>query len=335
MMNHEMDITTNTYLYTYACHESEQALCHLELKRLLGVQAGGDHQCVITNRCIDPSRSPFLKWRLDILLLTSTFEELLEHAGSLIRMEDQTFKVLYLKEGEAYTYDEQRRFEREVGSRIRGTAKMKSPDVTLGLIHVDGSWLLGVCHQAESVWLNHKNKPHNYSTGLSSRIARALVNIAVPEEAGVTMIDPCCGMGNVLIEALSMGIKIRGNDINPLAVRGARMNLRHYGYDDSLVTLGDMTDLKIRADRAILDLPYNVCSVLPVPKQLALLNHLGKLATEAVIISTQPLEQQLQQTGWHVQEHIKTTKGTFVREIWLCARNEACETQSTDSFGSR
>ena len=320
MIIHNKNRTNDTFLYTFACHESEQALCHLELKRLLGMQKALDHSFYITNHCIDPSRSPFLNMRVDVLFSASGLDELLVLAESIELEEGSTFKVLYLKEGIPYTYDEQRTLERSVGSRIKGTARMKKPDVTLGLIHLESGWMLGRCHEAESVWLNHKNKPHNYSTGLSSRVARALVNIAAPEAAGVTMIDPCCGMGNVLIEALSMGISIRGNDINPLAVQGARKNLRHYGYDDTLVTLGDMTNLEEKADRAILDLPYNVCSVLPVEEQLQLLSHLGKLAGEAVIVSTQPIAEQLRQTGWRIEDHVTTSKGSFVREIWYCKR---------------
>lgn len=320
MITHDKNNTSDTFLYTFACHESEQALCFLELKRLLGMQEAGGHSYFITNQCIDPSRSPFLKMRVDILLSASTLDELLVLAGSVTLVETSSFKVLYLKEGKAYTYEEQRKLERAVGSRIRGTARMKEPDVTLGLIHLNSGWMLGLCHEAGHVWLRHKNKPNNYSTGLSSRVARALVNIAAPEATGVSIIDPCCGMGNVLIEALSMGISIRGNDINPLAVQGARKNLRHYGYDDTLVTLGDMTHLEERADRAILDLPYNLCSVLPVEEQLHMLNHLGKLAEEAVIVSTQPLAEQLAQTGWKVEDHVSTSKGSFVREIWYCKR---------------
>lgn len=317
----KMHRTSDTFLYTFACHESEQALCFLELKRLLGMQKARDQSFYITNQCIDPSRSPFLRMRVDILFSASTLDELLVLAESIEIEEGSSFKVLYLKEGTTYTYDEQRKLERAVGSRIKGTARMKEPDITLGLIHLESGWMLGLCHEAENVWLTHKNKPNNYSTGLSSRVARALVNIAAPEAGGVSMIDPCCGMGNVLIEALSMGISIRGNDINPLAVQGARNNLRHYGYDDTLVTLGDMMDLEEKADRAILDLPYNVCSVLPVEKQLQLLNHLGKLAAEAVIVSTQPIAEQLRQTGWSVEDHVSTSKGSFVREIWYCKRH--------------
>lgn len=308
-------------IYTFACHESEQALCHLELKRLLGTQAVSKQAFIRSGNRVDPSRSPFIKIRLDVVAESGDYAGLLSSIDSLaIQLpQDSTFKVIYVKEGISYTYDEQRKLERMAGERIKGTANMKEPDVTFGLMHItENKWVFGTVLFAKHIWLHHKNKPYNYSTGLSSRVARAIVNVAAPEGTQVSMIDPCCGMGNVLIEALSMGIAIRGNDMNPLAVRGARVNLRHYGYDDSLVTLGDMNKLTGHADRAVLDLPYNLCSVLPVEEQLQMLRSLGRLADGAVIISTEPLEEQLAAAGWDVEQHIQVVKGSFVRDIWLC-----------------
>lgn len=307
-------------LYTYACHESEQALCHLELQRLLGTSIPPEQAYLRSSRLIDPSRSPFIKLRLEVLAENKEFLGLLADIDSLALQvpQDCTFKVVYIKEGVPYSYDEQRKLERRAGERITGTAKMKDPDITYGLMQLENTWVLGVVRYAEPIWLQHKNKPYNYSTGLSSRMARAIVNVAAPEGDAVSIIDPCCGMGNVLIEALSMGIAIRGNDLNPLAIRGARVNLQYYGYDSRLVTLGDMNDLTGHADRAVLDLPYNLCSVLSMEEQLGMLRSLGRLADEAVIISTEPLEEQLNMSGWKIQHHLQVTKGTFIRDIWLC-----------------
>ncbi|GAA3334615.1 hypothetical protein GCM10020331_103270 [Ectobacillus funiculus] len=73
-----------------------------------------------------------------------------------------------------------------------------------------------------------EKKPHSYSTSLSTRVARAVANIAVPDPTGIKAIDPCCGIGTVLVEALSMGINIVGSDINPLVLPGARENIAHF-----------------------------------------------------------------------------------------------------------
>lgn len=306
------------YIYTFACHESEQGLCMLELRELLGHEPEPESLWILSEREINPDRSPFISSRMEVLFTGDTIQEIAEQASS-IQLTDSTFKVVYIKAGDKLSYEEQRAVERLVGGRITGTADMKSPDVTFGLLSHKGNWMLGLCHFPERAWLSHKQKPQNYSTGLSSRIARALVNIAAPETEGIRMLDPCCGMGNVLIEALSMGITIEGCDINPLAVRGARVNLEHYGYSDKHVSLRDMNDLEGHFNTAILDLPYNVCSVFPLEDKLRMLTSLRRLADRAVIVSTEPLEGPLLETGWQVLGHVQVSKGTFVRDIWLCS----------------
>ena len=313
---HPPDAVACKFIYTFASHESERELCRLELTELLKQvpHAGSDWVC--SDRLVDPDRSPFISARMDVLWTGRTAEEIACYAAG-ISLGESTFKVVCLKAGEPLSYEEQRSLERLVGGSIRGKAEMKSPDVKFGLMLADGAWTFGRLEEPERAWLAHKRKPQNYSTGLSSRVARALVNISAPETAG-TQIDPCCGMGNVLIEALSMGMDIRGCDINPLAVRGARANLRHYGHSDKIVSLGDMNDLSGHFDAAVLDLPYNVCSVFPPEEKRRMLSSLRRMADRAVIVSTEPLWEFLPAAGWNVIDMVTTRKGSFVRDIWLC-----------------
>lgn len=311
------DLAACKFIYTFASHESERELCRLELSELLKRVPQAGRNWVCSDRLVDPDRSPFITARMDVLWTGSTAEEVACHAAG-ISLGESTFKVVCLKAGEPLSYEEKRSLERLVGGSIRGKAEMKSPDVTFGLMLADGEWMFGRLQEPERAWLDHKRKPQNYSTGLSSRVARALVNISAPETAGTQMIDPCCGMGNVLIEALSMGVDIRGCDINPLAVRGARANLTHYGYSDKMVSLGDMNDLSGHFDTAVLDLPYNVCSVFPSEEKRRMLSSLRRMADRAVIVSTEPLWESLPAAGWNAIDMVTTRKGSFVREIWLC-----------------
>ena len=87
-------------------------------------------------------------------------------------------------------------------------------------------------------------KPEMYSTALSTRDARAIVNIAAPFPEGLKIIDPCCGIGTVLVEAMSMGIAIEGRDVNKRVVWGSRINLRHFGFEgDSSWRLDVVVDI--------------------------------------------------------------------------------------------
>ncbi|MEW9701075.1 TRM11 family methyltransferase [Paenibacillus sp. SI8] len=314
------------YVYTYACHEDEQALCELELRTLLGAEVGARY--VTSARCIEPSRSPFLKLRLDVLFEAGSLEELASRLETLT-VQGSTFKVVFAETDTAVSYDRQREIERELGRHLRGKAEMRRPEQWFAVTELGSRWLFGDCSFGEAVWLQHQQKPQNYSTALSTRVARAVVNIAVPEAAGTRVLDPCCGIGTVLIEAMSMGIDIIGCDMNPLAVRGARVNLKHFGMPD-VVKLADMRTLSWadgtesltspggRYDALILDMPYNLCSKLPEDEQLQMLVSARRLAGRAVIITTEQIDPLVAQAGFRIAERCVVRKGKFSRQILIC-----------------
>ncbi|GAB6988064.1 TRM11 family SAM-dependent methyltransferase [Paenibacillus pini] len=304
------------HIYVYSFHETERDLCRMEMRSLFG-QAPSSEHLIYSDRQVDPDRSPFLSLRMDVIYSGSTVDEIAKQAASQQLPEEATFKVMYVKAGDSYSYDEQRGLERLIGSRIQGKAEMKQPDVTLGLLAVDGRWMFGSCEFPKRDWLKHKHKPQNYSTGLSITVARSLLNIAVPDARNCKVIDPCCGMGNVLIEGLSMGMDIVGGDLNPLAVKGARVNLKHFGYPE-VVSLKDMNEIEGRYDAAILDMPYNLCSVISGEDQHEMLSSLRRMTKRAMVVSTQDIHNTLVEAGFTIVDEGKLAKGNFVRNLWLC-----------------
>ncbi|MFD0676389.1 MULTISPECIES: TRM11 family SAM-dependent methyltransferase [unclassified Paenibacillus] len=302
-------------LYTFICHEDERELCSLELRTLFGAEPRAGY--IQSDRSIDPSRSPFIKQRLAVMYSGGSLEEI-AHQVEALELGTSTFKVTYVEAEGAAAYDEQRSIERQLGARIRGKADMRKPQRLLGVAYAEGRWLFGDCRSSEAVWLRHNAKPQHYSTALSTRVARAVANIAVPQPAGVKAIDPCCGIGTVLIEALSMGIDIIGRDINPLAVRGARANLLHYGFADT-VAIGDIRALTGSYDAAIVDLPYNLCSKLSQEEQLEMLQSARRLARRVVIIATDTIDSAIMQAGFTLTDRCVVKKGNFSRHIILCS----------------
>ena len=320
-INREASVS-GSYVYTFACHENERELCELELETMLLHSTNnhlGNRAYLRSNVCIPPGRSPFIRGRLEVMAEAEEVADLKSTASQITLSPGETYKVICLKEGDNMPdYAQSRQLEKELGMCIRGKAKMKHPDMTFGLMHTNGSWILGRWTEADRSWHNHHQKPQNYSTGLGVTLARALVNIAIPKVEGYRLIDPCCGMGTVVIEALSMGIEASGNELNPLAVQGARVNLLHYGYDSERITRGDMNELKGSYDAGILDMPYNLCSVLPDEEQLAMLTSLRRLTGRAVIVSTEWVQGQIEAAGWNINQYRTVSKGTFIRHIWLC-----------------
>ena len=83
------------------------------------------------------------------------------------------------------------------------------------------------------------------------RLARIMVNL-VSCTSGKTLLDPFCGVGTILQEALLSGARVVGVDLNPWCVKAARENLEwlmvEYGIKDSDFTIlqGDARRLSSR-----------------------------------------------------------------------------------------
>ncbi len=304
--------TGTGFLYTYACHEDEAELRGLEMEALFGRR--GTEGCLWTEHDVSVQRSPFFKRRVKIEAAARELPDLLAALPD-VALEGRTFKVLYTPGDERHTYEERRQLERLAGAAVRGKADMRRPDRPFGLVRYRGRWLFGPCEEHDASWQMRQRKPQNYSTALPVRAARAIVNIAAgPDPRGMKLIDPCCGMGTVLIEALSMGISIEGLDSNPLAVRGARTNLAHFGYRDA-ARLGDMKEWQGSYDAAIVDLPYNLCSVLPSEERMAMLAAVRNMADKAVIVATDDLSDELERVSLRIIRRAQLRKGSFVRYI--------------------
>lgn len=88
---------------------------------------------------------------------------------------------------------------------------------------------------AETVWIydslgfaaRDRKKPYqDIKRGmLPVKMARIMVNLAVRGQSGKTVFDPFCGTGTVLSEAVMVGCRVIGSDIDHLAVSGAGTNL--------------------------------------------------------------------------------------------------------------
>ncbi|SDC57157.1 tRNA G10 N-methylase Trm11 [Terribacillus halophilus] len=309
------------YLYTFTAGREETSLCKLEQRSLFGQES--DNLIKSTTK-IEPSRSPFIKGRLSILYSGETIDDIAELVHQ-IKLQDKTFKVLYLKindldNEQKIEFEEQRAIERKVGWNITGKAKMRNPDVLFGIVPFKGRWYFGTYVKNESVWLHHAKKPQEYSTALNTRLARTIVNIAVPNPRGVSVIDPCCGIGTVLVEALSMSIPIVGADRNPLAVKGARENIAHFNYQGE-VAVKDIAEQEGHYDVAIVDMPYNLYSRATAEEQFTIIKNARRIADRLVILTIEDMDEMLWEAGFTIIDRCVANKGLkalFSRQVIVC-----------------
>ncbi|WP_192812610.1 TRM11 family SAM-dependent methyltransferase [Paenisporosarcina sp. TG-14] len=309
---------TGEFIYTYAYTDDEESLCHLEMRSFFGIETLS--KILKSSINIIPSRSPFIKERIEVLFEGDELSDILKQV-EVIKMES-TFKVLFVKINDLDTtekinYQQKREIEREIGLIIEGEADVHHPDITFGLVPYEGRWYFGKYMKSEAIWLRHLKKPREYSTALSTRVARAVANIAVPNPHGIKAIDPCCGIGTVLVEALSMGIDIVGRDINPLVVLGSRENIAHFGLTGE-VDLGPIAEVTTNYDATIIDMPYNLYTHATPEDQLSILKNARPFTKKLVLVTIDNIDHMLEEAGFTITDRCIAKKGVFSREIVVC-----------------
>ena len=311
--------TKSNYLYTYAYPDDERSLCALEMRSFFGKET---RLSVLESEVkIDPSRSPFIRERLEVIYEGVDLQDIIKQVEGL-ELEGETFKVIYVKNGDHSRSNKEgfktrRMIERDIGLEIKGEADFKNPDRVFGIINLHERWVFGEYEKNEAVWLHHQKKPHSYSTALSTRVARAVVNIAVPNPNGIKAIDPCCGIGTVLVEARSMGIDIVGSDRNHLILPGTRENIVHFGLTCE-VNLLDIRNVTGFYDVAIIDLPYNLCSVITPEEQLEMLQSARRFAEKLVVVTVESIDDVILNAGFVIQDRAVAKKKLFAREVIVC-----------------
>lgn len=307
------------FIYTMNFSKEDRDLCSMEMRAFFGEKASG--HIIKSSVNIDPNRSPFIKERIDVLFEGKTIADIIQQA-SQIHLGAETFKVIFVKINdlppeEKIEYEERLAIERQIGWEINGEANLRQPDRLFGVIALGGKWYFGTYRKNQRVWLQHVKKPREYSTALSARDARAIANIAVPRPDGVQAIDPCCGIGTVLVEALSMGIQIEGRDINPLVTTGSRENIAHFGLAGKVV-LGPISDVNTNYDVAIIDMPYNLYTHATKEEQQDILFHARRFAEKVVVVTIDTIDEMIMKAGFTIQDRCIAKKGQFSRQILLC-----------------
>ena len=307
------------FIYTYACEKGERSLCEMEMRFLFGIEP--EAQILKSKIELEPSRSPFFRERIEIMFEGNNISDIVEQVQQMPMLES-TFKVIFVKtndleKSEKIRHKERKDIERELGWHINGEADLMEADIVFGIVPFEGKWYFGKYRKSEPVWLRHQKKPREYSTALNTRVARAVANIAVPNPDGVQAIDPCCGIGTVLVEALSMGIDIVGSDINYLAADGARENIAYFNLEGDVKT-SPISAITQNYDVAIIDLPYNLYTSITPEEQVAIIKQTRRIADKAVIITIETIDQVIEEAGFEIKARCEAIKGHFTRQILVC-----------------
>lgn len=225
--------------------------------------------------------------------------------------------------------------EGEIGSIFHENGKhanLKNPQIQFRVVLTEDKSIFGCLLSSIDRSIFESRKPHYkpffYPGVLMPRIARALVNISMPQE---DLLDPFCGTGGILVEGGLIGIKVIGGDMQRKILLGAKMNLEHYNVNYSLM-YEDACRLALRnesVDAVVTDPPYGRSAAIKAESleyMLAIsmkeIHRVLKNNKRAVIVSERPIEELAQDAGFKViEKHLQRVHKSLTRRILVLEKS--------------
>ncbi|MBV1923269.1 MAG: methyltransferase [Flavobacteriaceae bacterium] len=311
----------NKYIYTFSYDNPESDLCKLESRCIFNKEE--KNKLLFSNIKAEPSSSAFIKKRLDIILFSEDYDSLITEIKKL-SICAEGFKVEYIVfDGDSTKYALRLEKLRDIGYSIEGDSDYYNPTITYALCLYEGIWYFGELIKDNFDWFKHKKKPFSYSNSISVNIAKALVNIAAKGDKEKKLLDACCGVGTILLEASFSGNNIEGSDINEKICKDAKGNLSHFNYSAN-VYHSDIKDISKKYDAAIIDLPYNLLSAATDSDILNIIGSTAEITDRLVIVSIADIANLISESGLKISDYCsvsKSGKRKFARKIWICEKN--------------
>ncbi|MEG0919033.1 MAG: methyltransferase domain-containing protein [Anaerovoracaceae bacterium] len=307
------------FFTTYAY--GEESLYELEFRTLFGKTP--TNKILFSNKNFNPSRSVFIKERLEVLCRAWSLKELLAKIGEL-NLNLDGFRINHIRhEEEIHKWVLAIKSLRGDDFQINGRIELKKPKFLLGITEINGTWYFGNLAISMDHCKEHNEKPYSYSSSCGVRVARVMANLAIVNDFSKTVIDPCCGAGTVLLELLSIGAKTFGNEIREKVVKMANQNLKHFGYDLE-VTNGDISQINDLYDVAILDIPYGLFTEIDSELQVHILRETYRIANRLILLTNRDLVNIVESVGFEIVDQGYVDKGKLRRHVLICQKVSNC-----------
>ena len=308
------------YLYIINYQDYEKSLCDMEMKYIFGNVP--KEKYIYSKVNIKPSRSAFIKHKISIIYSSIDIDNIVEHIrDNKIAYND--FKVNYIKSDyDDIDYNQRLQAVKDIGFVIIGFPDIHNPKVNLAITKINNNYIFGEYEKNDLSWQRFDKRPHSYSNGLSLKMARAIINIAVQNNLDSKVIDPCCGIGTVVLEGLDLGIDIKGIEISKQIAHNARNNIEFFGYDRDIIICNDMHNLKEKYDIAIIDIPYGIFSPITYEEQVKIIKTSRKIAEKVILISFEDMDKELMQEGFKVIDKGTIVKNRFTRYITIAVNSQ-------------
>ena len=305
-----------SFLYFINYQDNERELCKMEMRCLFNREI--NEKYFFSDIDINASKSPFIKSNIKIIYSDESLDRMVRKIKE-DNLSYDDFKVSYVKSEQGdVQYEDRLEATRKIGFVVNGYPDMHKPRNPLAVTKINGLWIFGEYERNDFKWQKHNDKPYSYSNALGLRMARALVNIAMKDNEEGTLIDPCCGVGTVVIEALDLGIKVKGCEISKQIAYNARENVEFLGYLRDTIVCYDMHKIKDKYDSAIIDIPYGLFSPVTLEEQKAIIHTARNICEKMVIVTFEDMEKFIVEAGFSGIDKCVVPKGNFKRHILVC-----------------
>ena len=290
----------------------EAEIINAECLALTGVDPN-QHGLAISPRRVDVSRGAYVRCCAELLFEAGNISEICAQIRAAGLYADE-FRVSVVKLPRNLKVNSLETAH-HVGAEIGGIPDLDSPRVTFLTVITEEKVLFGkLLSESDGRWIVHNKRPHVTSSSLPARLARAIVNLTV--SPGDRLLDPCCGTGTIILEAVQMGVKAVGYDVNVRMVVATQKNLKHYGLSAE-VHLGDARLISGRFDAVITDFPYGIGLDRNMTLDREILVRIRQLAPRAVFVHTRDLSSELVDLGYCIEQVLPARKHTMVRKIFI------------------
>jgi|SRR5579883_1071882 len=207
-------------------------------------------------------RSTFSRYSGEIL---DTFEDVSQIDLSITKPESFVCRTINLSSKKIGTS-----LERQVGGILKkkwgSQVSLSNPHLTVYVIVTDDKKYLGIAD--DIVTPVHPIKSVKHPHEIDMKLGRCVVNLSQLNE-GMTLCDPFCGTGTILLEAESMGINAIGIDYDKIMCKITSKNLAVNGFRSRVINsqYNKMLDFKDEIDGIVTDLPYGISSRSSIPPQ--------------------------------------------------------------------
>lgn len=309
----------NKYLYLTARSERDSELIHAECYALTKAYPD-ENGLAISDRSVEVTRSAYVKKCVELMFAVDDIDELLARVEKA-QFHQEGFRVSVVKRPSNLSIDSMA-FCREVGALIGGRANLDHPTLTYLVIFSPKKIFFGkLISESDVAWSSHSNKPYLNSSSLASRLARTIVNlVAKPSDR---LIDPCCGMGTIILEAAQMGIHVTGYDINKKMVFSARKNFEYFNLVGR-IEHGDARKISGKYDALVTDLPYGINTQADEQLYRDILRNARSLADKIAVVAAEDMTEFLQELSIEVEQVIPAYKPNFTRYVHVANLNVDC-----------